>query len=78
MREIKPNILDFTRSIVVENWEKVCRDNTDIEIMHPNRDQKKNTRSIADVVLRVATREFSKKDATVIWSSASFARIIVI
>jgi 2,3-diaminopropionate biosynthesis protein SbnB len=51
LRDFKPEILDYTRSIIVDDWEEVCRENTDIELMHESRGlQKVDTKSLTDIV----------------------------
>ncbi|MEW5691944.1 MAG: 2,3-diaminopropionate biosynthesis protein SbnB [Candidatus Hydrogenedentota bacterium] len=51
LRDYKVNILDYTKAIIVDDWEEVCREKTDIEMMHLQRGLKKeDTKSIADVV----------------------------
>lgn len=37
LRDFKPTILDHTSSILVDDWEEVCREGTDIERMHLER-----------------------------------------
>ncbi|MFS0723490.1 2,3-diaminopropionate biosynthesis protein SbnB [Paenibacillus sp. 1P07SE] len=37
LRDFKPDILEHTRSILVDDWEEVCREGTDIERMHLER-----------------------------------------
>lgn len=64
LRDFKPEILDYTRSIIVDEWEEVCRENTDIELMHLARGlQKEDTKSIADVVCHNAMANFPAGDA---------------
>nr|WP_281248962.1 2,3-diaminopropionate biosynthesis protein SbnB [Bacillus alkalicellulosilyticus] len=58
LRDYEPSIYDHMKdSIIVDNWEEVCRENTDIEIMHKQKGLKKSdTYSINDVVLKNAIR----------------------
>ncbi|ASS74003.1 2,3-diaminopropionate biosynthesis protein SbnB [Tumebacillus algifaecis] len=64
LRDFKPEILDYTSSIIVDEWEEVCREKTDIETMHLARGlQKEDTKSIADVVCRQAMAGFKAGDA---------------
>jgi len=64
LRDFKPEILDYTRSLIVDDWEEVCREKTDIETMHLERGlSKEETRSIADVVVRGAMKEFVQEEA---------------
>ncbi|MHA4262418.1 2,3-diaminopropionate biosynthesis protein SbnB (plasmid) [Bacillus cereus] len=59
LRDFKPSILEYTKSLVVDDWEEVCREKTDIETMHIECGlQKDDTKSIADVVVREAIKEF--------------------
>lgn len=51
LRDYKVEILDHTKAIIVDDWEEVCREKTDIEMMHLERGLKEeDTKSIADVV----------------------------
>lgn len=51
LRDYKVDILDHTKAIIVDDWEEVCREKTDIEIMHLERGlQEEDTKSIVDVV----------------------------
>ncbi|HFK1529146.1 TPA: 2,3-diaminopropionate biosynthesis protein SbnB [Bacillus cereus] len=51
LRDFTPEILNYTSSIIVDSWEEVCRENTDIEFMHIERGlQKSDTKSIVDIV----------------------------
>ncbi|NPC91306.1 2,3-diaminopropionate biosynthesis protein SbnB [Bacillus sp. WMMC1349] len=59
LRDFKPNILDYTQSIIVDDWEEVCRENTDIELMHLQRGlQKSDTKSITEVVCEDQMKAF--------------------
>lgn len=51
LRDFKPDILDYSPVIIVDNWEEVCRAGTDIEWMHKTKGlQKEDTFSIIDLV----------------------------
>lgn len=52
LRDYMPVAFDwFRESIIVDNWDEVCREKTDIEVMHTERGlQQAETRSIVDVV----------------------------
>ncbi|HEU4962325.1 MAG TPA: 2,3-diaminopropionate biosynthesis protein SbnB [Bacilli bacterium] len=64
LRDFKPEILDYTGSLIVDDWEEVCREKTDIEYMHLERGlQEEDTRSIADVVVRGAIKDFPQQEA---------------
>ncbi len=59
LRDFKPDILEYTKTLVVDNWEEVCREKTDVERMHLERGlQKEDTVLIADVVIRGALQNF--------------------
>ncbi|MDA1478082.1 2,3-diaminopropionate biosynthesis protein SbnB [Bacillus changyiensis] len=61
LRDFKPNILDYTQSIIVDDWEEVCRENTDIELMHLQRGlQKSDTKSITEVVCEDQMKAFPR------------------
>jgi len=53
LRDYKSDIFEFVKdSIIVDEWEEVCRENTDIEIFHKERNlQKEQTKSINDIVI---------------------------
>lgn len=53
LRDYKVDVYDyFRKAIIVDNWEEVCRENTDIEQMHKVKGlQKEDTKSITDVVI---------------------------
>lgn len=52
LRDYKTDVYDwFKDSIIVDDWDEVCRERTDIEMMHLEKGlQKENTRSITDIV----------------------------
>ncbi|MFD1887706.1 2,3-diaminopropionate biosynthesis protein SbnB [Paenibacillus wenxiniae] len=51
LRDFKPEILNYAPSIIVDDWEEVCRENTDIELMHKQGGlQKEDTISITEIV----------------------------
>lgn len=52
LRDYTTDIYEFVKGgIVVDEWEEVCRENTDIEMMHKHRGlEKADTYSISDVV----------------------------
>ncbi len=64
LRDYKVGILDHTRAIIVDDWDEVCREKTDIEMMHKERGlQKEDTKSIVDVVCNNAMEEYPKEEA---------------
>ncbi|KEO83356.1 2,3-diaminopropionate biosynthesis protein SbnB [Tumebacillus flagellatus] len=66
LRDFKPEILDYTRNIVVDDWEEVCRENTDIELMHKERGlREEDTKSIVDVVCKEALKGYNLDEAVI-------------
>jgi 2,3-diaminopropionate biosynthesis protein SbnB len=66
LRDFKPEILDYTKAIIVDDWEEVCRENTDIELMHKERGlQEEDTKSIVDVVCKEAFKGFGSDEAVI-------------
>ncbi|HUJ09752.1 MAG TPA: 2,3-diaminopropionate biosynthesis protein SbnB [Verrucomicrobiae bacterium] len=64
LRDYKTNILDYTKNIIVDDWEEVCREKTDIEMMHKERGlQAKDTKSIVDVVCKNCMASYPKDEA---------------
>lgn len=59
LRDFKTNIYDHVKkNIIVDNWNEVCRENTDIEMFHDKKGlQEKDTLSIVDAI----SSDFSKK-----------------
>ncbi|NCA82306.1 MAG: 2,3-diaminopropionate biosynthesis protein SbnB [Opitutae bacterium] len=63
LRDYKTSILDHTKAIIVDDWEEVCREKTDIEMMHLDRGlQEKDTKSIVDVVCHDAMASYPKDE----------------
>ncbi|WP_238177888.1 2,3-diaminopropionate biosynthesis protein SbnB [Paenibacillus contaminans] len=59
LRDYVPEALNTVRAIIVDDWEEVCREQTDIELLHKEYGlSKAQTRSIADVVCRRAMAEW--------------------
>jgi 2,3-diaminopropionate biosynthesis protein SbnB len=52
LRDFKPEIYEYVKkAIIVDDWEEVCREKTDIEVMHQEKGlQQADTKSIVDVV----------------------------
>jgi N-[(2S)-2-amino-2-carboxyethyl]-L-glutamate dehydrogenase len=52
LRDYKTSVFDYFKdSIIVDNWKEVCREKTDIEIMHKEKGLKKEqTKTIIDVI----------------------------
>lgn len=64
LRDFKPDIYDYVgKSIIVDDWEEVCRENTDIENMHRQKGlRKEDTKSIADIVCRDGMKDYYSSD----------------
>ncbi|HNW91915.1 MAG TPA: 2,3-diaminopropionate biosynthesis protein SbnB [bacterium] len=59
LRDYKTSIMDHTKAIFVDDWEEVCREKTDIEVMHQERGlQEKDTKTIAQLVCHNAIAEY--------------------
>ena len=64
LRDFKVNILDYTKAIIVDDWVEVCREKTDIEMMHKERGLKEeDTKSIVDVVCNNCMAGYPKAEA---------------
>ena len=74
LRDYKPDIYDFVeKSIIVDDWEEVCRENTDIENMYKQKGLKKeDTKSIADIVCRNCMEHYGK-DETIMFNPMGMA-----
>ena len=53
LRDYKTNIFDYMKDcIIVDDWDEICREKTDIEMMHIDKGlEAKDTKSIVDVVV---------------------------
>jgi 2,3-diaminopropionate biosynthesis protein SbnB len=60
LRDYKTDIYDYVKdAIVVDDWEEVCREKTDIDMLHKERGlNKEDTRSIVDVVVHRCLNEY--------------------
>ena len=69
LRDYKAEAFDyFKNNIVVDNWDEVCRENTDIEMMHKEKElNKEDVKDISDVVCRNFL-EKTEKGSTVMFS----------
>jgi ornithine cyclodeaminase len=64
LRDYKVDICDYTKAIIVDDWEEVCREKTDIEMMHIEKGlQEGDTNSIADVVCNNCMADFPADEA---------------
>lgn len=64
LRDYKTNIFDYVKNnIIVDDWNEVCRENTDIELMHKEKGLlEEHTKSIVDVVCNNALSEYHSSD----------------
>lgn len=54
----------FKNGIIVDNWDEICRENTDIEIMHKEKGLKKeDTKSILDIVKLNCLSDYPKEQS---------------
>jgi ornithine cyclodeaminase len=53
LRDYKTDIFEYVKdSIIVDDWEEICREKTDIEMMHLEKGlEEKDTKSIIDMVV---------------------------
>jgi 2,3-diaminopropionate biosynthesis protein SbnB len=74
LRDYKTDIFDYVKdSIIVDNWEEVCREKTDIEMLHKEKGlQAKDTRSIIDVVVNHCMKHYAP-DAPIIFNPMGMA-----
>jgi N-[(2S)-2-amino-2-carboxyethyl]-L-glutamate dehydrogenase len=64
LRDYKVDILDYTKAIIVDDWEECCREKTDLEMMHLNRGlMAQDTKSIADVVVHNCMADYPAEEA---------------
>lgn len=64
LRDYQPSALASVRAIVVDDWQEVCRENTDIEVLHRTRGLlPAQTRSMIDVACRGALSSFDADEA---------------
>lgn len=51
LRDYESSFLQFTDTVIVDDWEEICRENTDIEMMHKNEGlQEADVFTIVDVI----------------------------
>jgi len=64
LRDYKVDIYDYTKAIIVDDWEEVCREKTDIEMMHKKKGlQKEDTKSIVDVVSKNCLADYPEDES---------------
>lgn len=63
LRDYVPEFLNHVDKIVVDDWEEVCRENTDIENMHLSMGlQKSDTLSVIDIICNLGFKDLKKDD----------------
>jgi ornithine cyclodeaminase len=63
LRDYKPEALASVKAIIVDDWDEVCRENTDIEQLHLKQGLiRSDTQMITDVVLRHSLAEFGEDE----------------
>ncbi|OKP79491.1 2,3-diaminopropionate biosynthesis protein SbnB [Paenibacillus helianthi] len=63
LRDYKPDIINHTSSIIVDDWDEVCRENTDIEMLAKERGLTKDqTKSIVEMVCVAEKCRFAESD----------------
>jgi ornithine cyclodeaminase len=63
LRDYVPEFIQYTNHIVVDDWEEVCRENTDIEVMHKTQGlTKAGTLSLVDVICDHKLQHAGKDD----------------
>jgi len=63
LRDYKVCIMDYTKAIIVDDWVEVCREKTDIEMMHLERGLKEeDTKSLTEVVCHNALAAYPKDE----------------
>jgi N-[(2S)-2-amino-2-carboxyethyl]-L-glutamate dehydrogenase len=65
LRDFKPDVFQwFANGIIVDSWEEVCRENTDIEVFHKQKGlQKSDVREIQDILESVFFTSLDKSQA---------------
>lgn len=65
LRDFKTNIYDHVKkNIIVDSWNEVCRENTDIEMLHNEKGlQEKDTLSVIDAISSDFSKKIHPKDA---------------
>lgn len=74
LRDYKTDIFDYVKdSIIVDDWEEICREKTDIEMMHIDKGlEAKDTKSIVDVVVNRCMKGY-KDDAPIMFNPMGMA-----
>ncbi|KQO30755.1 2,3-diaminopropionate biosynthesis protein SbnB [Flavobacterium sp. Leaf82] len=73
LRDYQPEVISHINYMVVDNWEEICRENTDIEIMHKKYNlNKENTLNLIDVFTQNALSKF-KPDEVIMFNPMGMA-----
>ncbi|OMQ08166.1 2,3-diaminopropionate biosynthesis protein SbnB [[Flexibacter] sp. ATCC 35103] len=73
LRDYQPEVINHINYMVVDNWEEICRENTDIEIMHKKYNlNKENTLNLIDVFTQNALSKF-KEDEVIMFNPMGMA-----
>jgi ornithine cyclodeaminase len=60
LRDYQPEALAAVKAIIVDDWQEVCRENTDIERLHLEQGlTRSGTRTLADVICRRGLADFA-------------------
>lgn len=60
LRDYKPSSVANMKAVIIDDWQEICRENTDVEQLHLHHGlQEADTLTIADVVCRGGLNEFS-------------------
>lgn len=63
LRDYKHEIMPFIKLMIVDDWEEVCREETDIEVMHKKMGlQKEDTISIVEMIEQDALKNIQEND----------------
>ncbi len=74
LRDYKTDMFDYVKnSIIVDNWEEICREKTDIEMMHLEKGlQMEQTKSIIDMVVDHCMKDYPP-DAPIMFNPMGMA-----
>lgn len=63
LRDYEPEILNHVQYMIVDDWEEVCRENTDIEAMHKKYNLTEDkTQSVVDLVVNNCLNDLKEQD----------------
>ncbi|MCP5050801.1 MAG: 2,3-diaminopropionate biosynthesis protein SbnB [bacterium] len=74
LRDFKTDIYDYVKnSIIVDDWEEICREKTDIEMMHLDKGlNEEDTKSIVDMVMHDCMEQYPA-DAPIMFNPMGMA-----